>query len=535
MVAQTSLAVGNKAVSQTMTVPAPTGGINARDSLAMMQPNEAISMTNYFPLQYGVRVRKGFRQWVEGLDGSVETLMTFYGLDGVEQMFAAVTDGHFYDVTDSNIGVTTPLTPVAPVGSTIFGNARWQWVNMTNEFGTFLIAVNGEDNPQYYNGTIWQDVSFDAVSGLDPTKFINIALVHRRLWFVEKDTGDAWYMPIDQISGTPVRFGVGEVFPRGGFLQAVNTWATTSGSGLQDNTVFVSSEGDVAVFTGFDPDATVGTEGAYTLAATYRIGATFCRRCTVKYSSDLWILCEDGIFPMSGILSQSTVLMAGAVTNIIQLSVSDDITAFHENFGWEMFVSNRNQFALLNVPVTNLPARQWVMNQVTNKWTQFTGYDAFTFGVLNNDPYFGGDGVVQKAWDGDLDNYTSADGGKSVSAFCQQAYNSFGQPALQKRWTMIRPIFNSLGFPGVTVGMNTNYNISSAGIAPPPSYIQQPAALWDDSLWDVGTWGGGLQNIGNWYSANQLGYAGSIVLQTQSAFEMYWIASDFISETGSVL
>jgi hypothetical protein len=50
------------------------------------------------------------------------------------------------------------------------------------------------------------------------------------------------------------RFGVGEVFKQGGALREIITWSVDSGSGMRDQTIFISSLGDVVVYQGFDPD-----------------------------------------------------------------------------------------------------------------------------------------------------------------------------------------------------------------------------------------------------------------------------------------
>ena len=523
----------NKAVSQTATLPAPVGGMNARDSLAQMKPDQAIEMLDLYPLQYGVRIRKGYRQWADNFTGNVglpvETLMSYHGADGSEKLFAAVGTA-FYDVTVSNIGGAAKTA--VHTGN---ANARWQWVSVTNQFGSFIIAVNGVDTPLSYNGTAWTTLTITASATyptFDPKTLVNVTLAHRRLWFVQKDSGDAWYLPVDQIQGEVSRFGVGEVCPRGGFLQDIGTWATESGGGMVDNTVFVSSEGDIALFSGYDPDDII----TFQLAGTYQIGGTFNRRCLSKYGSDLWVLCEDGVFPLSEVLSQSKVLMAGAITDIIQLRLSDDVTAYAKNFGWEMLIVNRHQLVLLNVPVTGDTNRQWVMNQVTNSWTLFTGYNANSWGLLGNEPFFGGDGIVMQAWFGNLDNYTEANGGTSISGYCQQAYSSFGPQSLQKRWTMIRPVFNAGGVPGVTASVSVNYSQAVNDSIPPAAYTQGPSSLWGTGVWGTAVWGGsGTTSVYNWYSTNQVGFCASPVLKLQSSFDTFWVSTDLVSEVGGVL
>jgi hypothetical protein len=332
-----------------------------------------------------------------------------------------------------------------------------------------------------------------------------------------------------------VRFGVGEVFPRSGFLQAIGTWATESGDGMNDNTVFVSSEGDIAVFAGFDPEAALDQPGAYTLVGTYRIGSTFSRRCLLKYGSDLLIICEDGVFPLSVILSQSKMVMAGAISNIIMMGLSDDVTLYSKNFGWEMAMSSRYQFIVTNVPASNLPNKQWVMNQVTNAWTTFQGYDAVTFGVLEEEIYFGTeDGRVQHAWAGNTDNFSSTEPGLPITATVQQAYNYFGQPALQKRWVLMRPIFNASGFPSVRASVSTDFSLVP-NVYIPQAPATQSFGVWNQGKWNQALWAGGLQNIRNWYSVTALGYCAAAVLGIQSSVDTFWIATDFVMETGGVL
>jgi len=522
----TRYAVPNKGVSQVQSMAAPTGGLNARDSLAMMKPDQAVQMVNWFPQQYGVRVRKGYSVHATGMPSPVETLMTYAGADGVTHLFAA-SGTSIYDITAAG--------PVGVAVAGPFGSDRWQWTNMTNEFGSFIIAVNGVDPPQVYNGTVWAALTITFPTEFPDMKaesFINVAIAHRRLWFVQVDSGDAWYLPVDLIQGAVARFGVGEVFPRGGFLQAIGTWATESGGGMKENTVFVSSQGDVAIFAGYDPD----TVDLFNLAGVYRVGATFSRRCLQKYESDLLVLCEDGIQPLSNILSQTKVLMSGAITDIIQLRISTDVTAYAKEFGWQMLVVNRHQLVILNVPVVGQPHTQYVMNQITNAWCQFTGYDAVCWGQYAEEPYFGTElGTVMRAWHGNSDGATETAVGEPIYAYCQQAYSFFGNAAFQKRWTLMRPVFNAMGFPGLRVSVSVDFSLSDPIPGDPTAPTQQLGAIWNGSYWDEGFWVGGLQNLHNWYSVNQLGYCAATYLKCASNFDIFWISTDFVYEQGGVL
>jgi hypothetical protein len=53
------MAVAKKQTALTASLPAPIGGWNARDSLAEMQPLDAVQMNNFFPTPTDVTLRKG--------------------------------------------------------------------------------------------------------------------------------------------------------------------------------------------------------------------------------------------------------------------------------------------------------------------------------------------------------------------------------------------------------------------------------------------------------------------------------------------
>ena len=61
----------------TVTVPAPIGGWNARDSLGAMAVEDAVTLTNWWPGTSSVVLRNGYSQWATGIKGQVETVMGY--------------------------------------------------------------------------------------------------------------------------------------------------------------------------------------------------------------------------------------------------------------------------------------------------------------------------------------------------------------------------------------------------------------------------------------------------------------------------
>ncbi len=90
-----------------MTLPAPVGGLNTRDGLTAMEPNEAVLLENWFPSSTSVDTRKGYAvQTGTSISGYVETLMAYSG-ETTSKLFAASSIGTIYDVTTADTLLVT--------------------------------------------------------------------------------------------------------------------------------------------------------------------------------------------------------------------------------------------------------------------------------------------------------------------------------------------------------------------------------------------------------------------------------------------
>ena len=72
-------------------IPAPTGGWNAIDPLANMDPKYAPILINWVPRSAWIELRAGYNAWCQGLgtEGPVETLMCYKPVSGTQFLFAA--------------------------------------------------------------------------------------------------------------------------------------------------------------------------------------------------------------------------------------------------------------------------------------------------------------------------------------------------------------------------------------------------------------------------------------------------------------
>ena len=63
-------------------------------------------------------------------------------------------------------------------------------------------------------------------------------------------------------------FPLGQIFKMGGFLVQMATWTIDNVSGMDDYAAFITSEGEVAIYQGYDPTQ----QSTWSLVGVFRIG-----------------------------------------------------------------------------------------------------------------------------------------------------------------------------------------------------------------------------------------------------------------------
>ena len=126
---------------------------------------------------------------------------------------------------------------------------------MTTAGGSFLYLFNGVDKPLMYDGTEWKSIdagSTPAITGVDTTRLIDGCVFKGRMYLVERNSMNLWYLPVASIGGAAVDIPMGQIFQRGGHIVTAKTWTIDAGNGSDDHLVILTSNGEVAVFSGYD-------------------------------------------------------------------------------------------------------------------------------------------------------------------------------------------------------------------------------------------------------------------------------------------
>ena len=166
--------------------------------------------------------------------------------------------------------------------------------------------MNGMDAPKvfYIDANGDEHISGWGFTGenLNEARIIAGAVSKEFLWFIEKGTLKVWYTETaGNIAGTLLSFDLSQISKFGGELVAVANWTIDGGTGIDDLTAFITSEGEVLVYAGSNPNDAESWE----LKGSYKISKPIGYRCTMPYQGDIVIICQDGYFPMGKALASA--------------------------------------------------------------------------------------------------------------------------------------------------------------------------------------------------------------------------------------
>lgn len=478
------------------SIPAPVEGWDAITPIAAMPETRAITLDNIFPQPGYLEIRRGhaLHENLDPVDDAIESLMPYNALNASnDKLFAAAGTGIF-DVT-----VFVTATNTAVVSGTT--NARWQHLNMATTGGQFLWICNGEDKPMTYNGSVWATTS---ISGITSTDVIQAAIFKERIWMTRKDQLSPAYLPVDAIQGTAAVFDLVGVFNNGGYLQAIGTWTIDGGEGQDDRIAFISSRGEVAVYSGIDPaSSTPGIQ--FDLAGVYQIGAPIGRRCVTKVGGDLAIVCMDGVVPLSkSLITDRAAAITIALTAKIQPVVNQSARLYKDNYGWQLLSYPKGTRAILNVPINEgTEQHQYVMNTITGAWCRFKGENANCWALFKDRLFYGGNnGDVYEA---DCNGFDE-DG--VIEFDVETAFNYCDLRGRLKQFLMARALLTTDG--QVAPGLAVNVDFSRSAETDAINIEVDPLALWDVATWDSGTWPETSRIVTDWVTVSGEGYCASI-------------------------
>lgn len=321
----------------------------------------------------------------------------------------------------------------------------------------------------------------------------------QRLFFIQKESMDAWYLPIDQIGGALERLPLGGIFEKGGSLVFGTTWSNDSGNagGLSEQCIFVTNQGEVAVFQGLSPEQAA----TWSKVGVYQIGIPRGPKAWIRDGGDLIIATSIGYVRMTeAIKREAAALGPYAVSYPIETEWNRAVALRTDP--WHCAIWAAQQMAVVAIPTqNNEPPAMFLANVRTGAWCRRKDWDGTCVLVFKERLFFGShDGRVVEA------NVTGTDEGKPYTGTIVPLFSHLDSPSALKISEMIMPMGISPTNVDVQATMLADFR---ENIPPPPpaSYVSA-GSEWGNAVWGGFTWGDSRMSAPRrrWTAATGYGY-----------------------------
>jgi len=520
----------------------PVGGLNARDSLDGLSPNEAIKMVNWIPDVGYVRSRRGHVEYVDlGTGSPVDTLIPLRLTTGSQLL--AVSNLDIYNITDpsnvtlldANVGVNAAVHPQAvpePLSDNFMQYAQFKSVAIITQHGVtpFIYKeVSPETNPITYelvSGTYTEYVDPELYPPEDPqpeprldTKDLVKPLVFKgRVIYVDASKKSLWYCQAGSYQGELTEFPLDGILQRGGAIKLLFTWSKDTGDGMDDMLVIMMNTGETLIYQGDDPGDALGWE----LIQRYQLPQPISDLGVDRIGAETIIITDDGYINLSEALSSGGVSDYATFSGKISRIVKQDLSYYQNIRGWACVFYPHGNMMLFNVPIQESKQHyQHVFNTRNGAWTTFEGWNACSLVAFQDALVFGTiDGKVMVA-----DRGTS-DLGDFIVCDCVTAFHQLGDPARIKHMTAMTIIQNHAHPQAFSLDAFSDFARTS--LKPLTRPQERNVGTWDVSQWDEDYWGvgDGIVSGKKWRRPIQAtGHSIAFsVRQQSSAQTVYWFS-----------
>ena len=482
---------------KAVSVPAPVGGLNSRDSIDAMSPTDALIMSNFFPTVEKVTLRDGYTSFCTGIgSGNVETLVE-HNAGANRQLLAIGSNGTLYQIdTGSAVSRKTGLA-----------NGRAESIEFNNNT---IFVPSGANVPFSWNGSSASDLSITLSDSVNANTLTGVHAHKNRVYYWTGDSQNFYYSAtVDTFQGNFTKFPVGLVGTFGGNIIMINTLTLDGGEGVEDLLCIVMTSGEVLIYSGSNPSSD------FALVGTFRIAEPINeKRAIAKLGGDVIVMTKEGYLPLSQVVRQDIVgNKAAAISEKIRGTVISQVAATGTTTGWQIFVSPDGDKVIFNYPTGDVdPFNQHVFNPIIRAWCIFENMPAHVWGQFNGDTYFGSaSGVVFKVG-GDADN------GSDITGDLATAYNYFGDRGGVKRFSSVQPILDgetTIDFSfGVGVDLGSPRAIDVTQVSFASNLAAWDTATWDDFFW-ADTTGAGVTKRRK--AVNRLGYSSALRIQVATS------------------
>ena len=482
---------------KAVSVPAPVGGLNSRDSIDAMAPTDALIMSNFFPTVEKVTLRDGYTSFCTGIGtGNVETLVE-HNAGANRQLLAIGSNGTLYQI-DSGTAVSK---------KTGLANGRAESIEFNNNS---IFVPSGANVPFSWDGSSASDLSITLSDSVNANTLTGVHAHKNRVYYWTGTSQNFYHSAtVDTFQGNFTKFPVGLVGTFGGNIIMINTLTIDGGEGVDDLLCIIMTSGEVLLYSGSNPASD------FSLVGTFRIAEPINeKRAIAKLGGDVIVMTKEGYLPLSQVVRQDIVgNKAAAISEKIRGTVISQVKATGTSTGWQVFVSPDGDKVYFNYPTGDLdPFNQHVFNPIIRAWCIFENLPAHVWGQFNGDTFFGSaSGVVFKVT-GDADN------GENIVGDLATAYNYFGDRGGVKRFSSVQPMLEGETDIVFSFGVGVDQT-PVATIDVSPVTFQSNLAAWDTATYDNFFWadtaGAGVTKRRK--AVNRLGYSSALRIKVATS------------------
>ena len=525
-------------------VHSPVRGVDTRVAVSLGDPLHCIYTYNLIPYDYGMKVRPGYREHQIGLGAPVHTVIPFEGVasDGADDRLFVVTNEGIYDVS---VAGAAPILKATFVVQT--PDAGW---------GTYSHYVTDADNNLLFyadskNGLFEYDPLTDIFAPVDQADFtggivtenINFVVVYKqRIWFIEEQKNNAWYLPVGSKQGACEAFFFDSKFTHGGALAGLYNWSVDGGEGLDDYLVAVSRGGDVLPYNGTDPSDT----DTWAVHGTYYIGEVpVGPGVGIQTGGTLYLLSITGLNDMNLLLQGVDSELSGhrvdapAITNKISERIRSRMVSSLDTYGWDVKLIPSEGGMLINSPdITPGDQLQYQYNFSSHGWGFWSGVPINAFDSYKGTIIFGdADGrvlIMDVPVDDLLLTPVGGVNGRDIVFSVLTGYQPMDAEGLFKRVHRIRADFITSGSIAFNCQPRYDYDLSDADLGLSPPAIE--GGLWDSAIWDADMWSaasliGENRVIGGWGWGRYV----AVAMSGETRYDTRFIGWDVTYTTGGSL
>lgn len=504
-----SVGVAAQQTSQVHRYPAPIRGIDQRLALGEGDQLNCVYTYNLCPFEFGMRVRKGYREWQVGAEveqsvsTGVHTLIPFDSKnnDRTGDRLFAVTNEGIWDVTVEEAAPILMYTFLEQDVAAGYGVYTHYVTAAASDLLFYADSLNGLFQYDPALDTWVQATQFTAPEGVTAPLVENISFVvshKQRLWFIEENTATAWYLAINSIAGEVSPFYFGSKFRHGGNLAGLFSWSVDGGAGLDDMLVAVSRSGDVLPYQGSDP----GTADSWDLVGTYYIGAIpQGPHFGTEHGGELFLLSTYGLSGMNQLLQgvDSEAIQSNVEGSSVSLRISgiirDAIQRTGTEYGWAIRLVPSEGGVLVSSPTVDYAAPiQYYYNVAANAWGLWRDVPMTAFTNWRGEVMVGDKDARVLRMDNTVDNelISPPEGfinGADIEFSILTSFNPLQSAGVYKRVKLIRPDFLANLRPAFTSVARYDYVLAEPLIESDQLLHLSNIGSWDVAKWDKEVWG----------------------------------------------